>query len=1241
MIPMNRDNLKKTILLVVLLGVSTPSHAWWGQETLTGLWDSAKSAVTSVTSYVQEVFAKPAENKGIIAAGAAVFAAAITGGGIFYWWNNRDSNNNDGQGTGDDDSSSDSDDLNSAPSSSSSSSSSSTNSFSSSLDDSNNQNLINLANDDQQSTNNIDDFQGSLPDYLSKYRRDLILTYDSLHNSFREKMVKLWNSGKKRKAINEFANYPDKGDSCWYNYPISDYKGNLSSFLESHCATCNEVYKKMCSDLQSKIDQKWVVGKRSAVITLLKEWDDRMPQVSDSSSSSSTDSSSSDSDDLNNAPSSSSNDSSLSAAQKIGKDDTDEDKEKLKQPKAQQNCKKLHDKSVNDSGGAYNLLQIKPEQVDGLVSLQNKNSLHRQDSDAVKSPKKAAKSQLEIFNELIKTLSKQETDFINNDKAMKGYLDIRRKALEKKVCDYTGKNAFDAFKKILENKQNKSVQNNTSSSSSSSSSFSSDQANRKDVEEDRKQHWPKLAKERGFYGAYYEGYVRFASDDYCSGQYNSDYRIGKHLNSDGSPDQGYLNKTVQNYKIHLMPKQRTKCLIELFELIKSNKSLQEAILSFKILPRQDIVQSGKSLPIIVIYVGGKQQAQNALNEIYKHFTTNAKHIEGLGITPRYNKKYNELIFAAGGDGDYKKDHLKGYYQDQKKRSWYKFDITGKMCDYALMHPDQTVREQEFEALAKNGSLDLENNKIAKIWLIKVANERCSPEFAWAQLEKMKKPIPAKAINSNSSCSSSSSSSSSSFSNAPTGAQNLLQANSKKWNQLSNLLKAGLSNHPLYCASILKEEELGPLKFGDQEILFDKPNDIAKLLKILEEQQKASDPSVSLCTELGFVKVQPFADKISQYTPPKAKKGAIHCFLIHGTQKNGKNKENGKQHGKDLSYQSSVSGNMNARVIAYANGKKVIVYSGEWIGELSRTARQSSAKEACKQFKEVVASGDDEIWIIAHSHGGNVAAMAANQYFEETGKDIDVLITLGTPDLDVKQEINAKKTFHFYSQADCTQLAGSLESKKTTERKMPYPQHSDRMVYNLRTTVITGNEAQFYRGASHVNFKWEVQQALPQIIATVETFYSKYHELEVAIDNNRKRLPMIAIRHKDKVKDALSNTEKSIAALMNRKVREVFCAEFGNNISTKTTNRFQDLMNEIGDVQNPKKANNNIISLGALVAKNRDSHHKITIIDSYPSPENRGPLLKQSKRARALQISESKIKNEKKPMPVMYANNNHK
>lgn len=86
---MNLRNFKKIILFTLLLGISMPSHAWWGQETLAGWWNSATSTVSNVASSITSVFSSPSEHRGAI--GAAVAGVATLAAGIFAfnWWRNR------------------------------------------------------------------------------------------------------------------------------------------------------------------------------------------------------------------------------------------------------------------------------------------------------------------------------------------------------------------------------------------------------------------------------------------------------------------------------------------------------------------------------------------------------------------------------------------------------------------------------------------------------------------------------------------------------------------------------------------------------------------------------------------------------------------------------------------------------------------------------------------------------------------------------------------------------------------------------------------------------------------------------------------------------------------------------------------------------------------------------------------------------------------------------------------------
>lgn len=153
-----------------------------------------------------------------------------------------------------------------------------------------------------------------------------------------------------------------------------------------------------------------------------------------------------------------------------------------------------------------------------------------------------------------------------------------------------------------------------------------------------------------------------------------------------------MEHVVQNYKIHLMPSDRislTNVLQQIIIIISLNPELQNVIYGFKIKPDVELrFDSDRQLfPIIVFYPSaGKESAQKALNLLFKEFNDR---FPGLGKSPRYNAKVSNLIYVAQGDGDFKGDMYKKWYDAD--RVYFRADITGKKRDYVLKYPNTGKR----------------------------------------------------------------------------------------------------------------------------------------------------------------------------------------------------------------------------------------------------------------------------------------------------------------------------------------------------------------------------------------------------------------------------------------------------------------------------------------------------------------------------------------------------------------------
>ena len=130
---------------------------------------------------------------------------------------------------------------------------------------------------------------------------------------------------------------------------------------------------------------------------------------------------------------------------------------------------------------------------------------------------------------------------------------------------------------------------------------------------------------------------------------------------------------AEEYKIHLQPKPEYQLpvLRVLAKLLVSDKEFGSRVESWKAVIPYHRVKTELNLPVIVIYpFPGKDNAEYVLKRIIKAFDKyDAKEI-GLNHTPRFNKKFNEFIYYAGGSGDHK-DALPNYYFTTPEKIFYK------------------------------------------------------------------------------------------------------------------------------------------------------------------------------------------------------------------------------------------------------------------------------------------------------------------------------------------------------------------------------------------------------------------------------------------------------------------------------------------------------------------------------------------------------------------------------------------
>jgi hypothetical protein len=167
-------------------------------------------------------------------------------------------------------------------------------------------------------------------------------------------------------------------------------------------------------------------------------------------------------------------------------------------------------------------------------------------------------------------------------------------------------------------------------------------------------------------------------------------------------DQISKKQLTAHYKIHLMPKNGDDMMLiieNLLNELKFNDLLQRAINSFKFKPidfsgsregiKKRLTRGDEIFPLMVIYAAdGKENAQIVLDTVYRLFGD----INGLDITPRYNKKVTSLIYYAQGDGDIKETYARYFTPD---KIFFKPDFEGEglNIDYSLKNPAEELSEE--------------------------------------------------------------------------------------------------------------------------------------------------------------------------------------------------------------------------------------------------------------------------------------------------------------------------------------------------------------------------------------------------------------------------------------------------------------------------------------------------------------------------------------------------------------------
>lgn len=273
----------------------------------------------------------------------------------------------------------------------------------------------------------------------------------------------------------------------------------------------------------------------------------------------------------------------------------------------------------------------------------------------------------------------------------------------------------------------------------------------------------------------------------------------------------------------------------------------------------------------------------------------------------------------------------------------------------------------------------------------------------------------------------------------------------------------------------------------------------------------------------------------------AQNGTLALYVVHGT----------------WSDNEAFAGNINtlasynifkfACQLAYAEKMKVQVISLSWSGSLDYYDREQVAigQLAADFDRRIDQNKADKIWVIAHSHGCNISARAANHMYDKFNRLVDVGVFLACPTLDIPRNMDFKTLYAFYSQGDFTQMAGSVQtgiSRYTinTDRKVPFAAPgSGRKVYNIRTQM-DGLDM------DHISIKWGVLPYLAKVLSIIDTYFSCYYDLDLNVKNNEPNaLPLISIRDENKN----CETHDPIAIAKSKEAKIAFRQKYGRDMSS--------------------------------------------------------------------------------------------
>lgn len=116
------------------------------------------------------------------------------------------------------------------------------------------------------------------------------------------------------------------------------------------------------------------------------------------------------------------------------------------------------------------------------------------------------------------------------------------------------------------------------------------------------------------------------------------------------------------------------------------------------------------------------------------------------------------------------------------------------------------------------------------------------------------------------------------------------------------------------------------------------------------------------------------------------------------------------------------------------------YAFGWNGEWSMSERQAAGQALQQHLLKLCLNADDQLEIIAHSHGGNVVAHAVEQFTDDQALNVDHLWLLGTPvqqeTVNVFANARLKNVMMLLSKRDFTASNDHVSTpSRTSERRL--------------------------------------------------------------------------------------------------------------------------------------------------------------------------------------------------------------